>query len=162
MAVRDKANCIGNRVGAILIRDGRVISTGYNAVPEGMKSCTEGGCLRCSRAEEFPTGSGYDLCICTHAESNCILAAARFGIAVMDTVVYTTMAPCFTCSRELLNTQVKRVVYLHQWQPNDADPKLAKMKQEEYQKLISHFNEFKCIDIIDPKEKWAVRSKRDK
>ena len=82
MAVRQKANCQGNRVGAVLIKQNRVISTGYNGVPEGMTNCLDGGCLRCNNtANQFPSGHGYDLCICVHAEQNAILSAARFGIA---------------------------------------------------------------------------------
>lgn len=54
MAVRERANCTGNRVGAILVRDGRIIASGYNAMPEGMQSCEDGGCMRCSQPDQFP------------------------------------------------------------------------------------------------------------
>ena len=70
-AVREKANCSGNRVGAVIVKDNRVISTGYNGVPEGMPNCSDGGCLRCRNTDGmFPSGSGYDLCICVHAEAS--------------------------------------------------------------------------------------------
>ena len=63
-AVRGRANCTGNRVGAVIVRHDRVISTGYNGVPSGMKNCLEGGCLRCQNpGRRFPSGTGYDLCI---------------------------------------------------------------------------------------------------
>ena len=98
-AVREKANCTGNRVGAVIVRDNRVISTGYNGVPEGMTNCLDGGCLRCQNPNgRFPSGTGYDLCICVHAEQNAILSAARFGIAVANSTLYTTMQPCFGCA----------------------------------------------------------------
>jgi dCMP deaminase len=80
MAARTRANCIGKRVGAVLVRDERVISTGYNGVPEGMTNCDEGGCQRSAvgrRANE-----GYGVCICVHAEQNALLSAARFGTTV--------------------------------------------------------------------------------
>jgi deoxycytidylate deaminase len=80
LAVREKANCTGNRVGAVAVLKNRVISTGYNGVPEGMKNCLEGGCLRCQNPNgQFPSGTGYDLCICVHAEQNSLLSAARFA-----------------------------------------------------------------------------------
>jgi deoxycytidylate deaminase len=70
MAVRQKANCTGNRIGAVLVLENRVISTGYNGVPEGMRNCLEGGCLRCRNPQgRFPTGTGYDLCICVISSS---------------------------------------------------------------------------------------------
>jgi dCMP deaminase len=98
-AVRAKANCTGNRVGAVIVKNNRVISTGYNGTPEGMKNCIDGGCLRCSNPNgQFPSGTGYDLCICVHAEQNAILTAARFGISVEDSILYTTMQPCFNCA----------------------------------------------------------------
>ena len=78
LAVRRKANCTGNRVAAVIVKNKRVISTGYNGVPEGMKNCLDGGCLRCLNPNgQFMSGTGYDLCICVHAEQNALLAAAR-------------------------------------------------------------------------------------
>ena len=161
MAVRERANCTGNRVGAILVREGRIIASGYNCVPEGMKSCMYGGCMRCSRSDEFPSGTGYDLCICTHAEGNCLLSAARFGIAVEGATLYATMEPCYTCCKEMLNAYVKHVVFLHPWTPTDEDPKWAKEKKAEYEKLLRQFKEVRRVSMPDAKEKWAVRSKRE-
>ena len=90
MAVRRRANCHGNRVGAIVVLDGRIISTGYNGTPANMPNCLDGGCHRCANREQYPSGTGYDLCICVHAEQNALLAAARFGIAVAGATMYTT------------------------------------------------------------------------
>ena len=110
--VQAKANCLGSRVGAVMVLQNRVISTGYNGVPEGMTNCMDQGCLRCrNREKQFQPGTGYDLCICVHAEQNALLTAARFGIAVEGATVYTTMRPCFGCGKELLQAKVKRVVY---------------------------------------------------
>ena len=138
MAVRQNANCTGNRIGAVLVLENRVISTGYNGVPEGMKNCLEGGCLRCRNPQgRFPTGTGYDLCICVHAEQNALLTAARFGIAVDGATVYSTMQPCFGCGKELLQASVKRIVYLHLWTPSDVDPEMDSQKKAEYEKLLA-------------------------
>src|ERR1044071_9475267 len=131
MAVREKANCTGNRVGAVVVLENRVISTGYNGVPEGMPNCLDGGCLRCRNPNgQFVSGTGYDLCICVHAEQNAILTAARFGISVQDATIYTTMQPCFGCAKELLQAHVKRVVYMHPWMPSDVDPEMNQKKRE--------------------------------
>jgi dCMP deaminase len=110
LAVRRKANCTGNRVAAVIVRGKRVIATGYNGVPEGMTNCLDGGCLRCSNPnKQFPSGTGYDLCICVHAEQNALLSAARFGISVEGAHLYSTMQPCFGCTKELVQAKIAKV-----------------------------------------------------
>ncbi len=157
MAVRKRANCTGNRVGAVLVCGGRVVATGYNGTPDGFPNCDEGGCIRCSQRERFKSGEAYDLCICVHAEQNAYLAAARFGIAVEGATLYTTMRPCFGCAKEALQAKVKEVVYLHDWQHPDA------AVREQYDRLLGHFAGG-CRQLImpDPEETWAVSSKRGK
>ena len=115
LAVRERADCTGNRVGAVIVVDRRIVSTGYNGTPENMPNCSEGGCHRCANRDQYPSGTGYDLCICVHAEQNALLAAARFGIAVEGSSVYSTMRPCFGCTKEMLQAGVKEVYYLHDW-----------------------------------------------
>lgn len=162
IAVREKANCTGNRVGAVLVKENRVISTGYNGVPEGMKNCLEGGCLRCNNPKGmFPSGTGYDLCICVHAEQNALLSAARFGIAVQDATLYTTMQPCFGCAKELLQAHVKRIVYLHPWSPSDVDPDMNDRKKAEYENITAQLDT-RRLPIEDPRREWAVRVMRKK
>ena len=117
--------------------------------------------MRCSQPDQFPTSTGYDVCICTHAEGNCLLSAARFGIAVEGAKLYATMEPCFTCCKELLNARVTSITYLHPWAPKDEDPDLAERKKAEYQKLIKQFKEVRRVEMKDDKEKWAVRGKRE-
>lgn len=90
----------------------RIISTGYKGTPEHMQNCEQGGCFRCTDPMLNKTSANYDLCICVHAEQNALLTAARYGIPVAGTDVYTTLAPCFTCMKELLQANVKNVYYL--------------------------------------------------
>ena len=162
IAVRERANCTGNRVGAVLVLDNRVISTGYNGVPEGMKNCLERGCLRCRNPKgQFPPGTGYDLCICVHAEQNALLTAARFGISVQGASLYTTMQPCFGCAKELLQAHVKQVVYLHKWMPSDVDPEMDDLKKAEYKKITAKFKS-KQLSIPDPRAEWAISKLRKK
>ena len=113
--VERRADCVGKKVGAVLVRAERVISTGYNGTPEDMTNCTAGGCERCTRREEFGPGEGYDLCICVHAEQNALLTAARFGISVERAVMYTTLKPCFNCLKEMTQVGIERIYYLKDW-----------------------------------------------
>jgi dCMP deaminase len=118
-AAARRANCRGRKVGAVLVKGDRVIATGYNGTPAGLPNCLEGGCLRCADRDQFVSGTGYDLCICVHAESNALLTAGRFGASTDATPVYTTDQPCFSCSKELIQAGVVKVVYARTWTPDD-------------------------------------------
>src|SRR5262245_12830518 len=109
MAVRRRADCTGNRVGSVIVLNRRIVSTGYNGTPENMTTCSDGGCHRCAHRDRYPAGTGYDLCICVHAEQNALLAAARFGIAVEGATVYSTLRPCFGCTKEMLQARITGV-----------------------------------------------------
>lgn len=154
IAVRERANCHGNRVGAIIVLEDRIISTGYNGTPAGMVNCLDGGCQRCANRAQFPSGTGYDLCICVHAEQNALLAAARFGISVSGATLYTTMQPCFGCLKEMLQAGVRSVQYLHPWNPREES-------RRQYEELQHRF----VGDVVhqpmdDPRAEWAVTTKR--
>ena len=156
MAVRARADCLGNRIGALITLDDHIVSTGYNGTPTNMTNCSEGGCYRCGHREEYPSGTGYDLCICVHAEQNALLAAARFGIAVERGVLYTTMRPCFGCTKELLQAKIRKVLYLHDWTSLDAK------KKAEYERLQARFPDgIHPLKISDPDEAWAVSVKKE-
>ena len=157
MAVRLRANCKGNRVGAIIVLDNRIISTGYNGTPENMPNCFDGGCYRCAnRDKAYKSGEAYDLCICVHAEQNAILAAARFGISTEGSTMYTTMRPCFGCAKEMLQARVRSVYYLHEWTPSAKEDVLKTAAQTaEYEKLMIHFP----AGVPDPDVHWAVSKK---
>jgi dCMP deaminase len=154
IAVRTRANCLGSRIGAVVALNGRVVSTGYNGTPENMPNCLDGGCHRCANRDQYPSGSGYDLCICVHAEQNAILSAARFGIAIEGSTVYTTMRPCFSCTKEMLQARVRAVYYLHDWShPNPAH-------KAEYERLQARFDGgIRRLDMPDPDAEWARRKR---
>ncbi len=157
IAVRRRANCVGNRVGAVVAKDGRIISTGYNGTPRNMPNCLDGGCLRCANRESHPPGTSYDLCICVHAEQNALLGAARFGIAVEGATLYTTMQPCFSCMKEMLQAGIQRVFYLHEWKHPDA------AYRAEYEKLQSRFLQgVRRLEMEDGDADWAVSTRRTK
>ena len=156
LAVRARADCTGNRVGAIIVKDRRIVSTGYNGTPENMPNCSDGGCHRCANRADDPSGAGYDLCICVHAEQNAILAAARFGIAVEGSTLYTTMRPCFGCTKEMLQAHVHAVFYLHDWVHPDAT------KRAEYERLQARFpGGIRHLEMHDADSAWAVSTLRN-
>lgn len=155
LAVRARANCLGSRVGAVIVKDRRVLSTGYNGTPSKMKNCMDGGCERCANPDRYESGKGYDVCICVHAEQNALLAAARFGIAVEGATIYTTMQPCFGCTKELLQAGVERVVYIHDWQHPDAQ------LQHEYVRIQTRFpGGMVNLAMPDPDADWALPVKK--
>jgi len=155
LAVRSRANCKGSRVGAVIVRDGRIISTGYNGTPQDMTNCEEGGCERCSnREKKYPSGTGYDICICVHAEQNAILTAARFGIAIEGSSVYSTMRPCFGCTKEMLQAKIVSVYFLHDWKHPNPETRV------EYEKLQGRLpGGIRKVDVDDPDREWAVKSR---
>lgn len=147
LAARTRADCLGRRVGAVITREGRVLSTGYNGTPFGTPNCSEGGCLRCSRRDdERLRGGAYDVCICVHAEQNAILTAARFGQQLLGASLTSTMQPCFGCLKEMLQAGIGEVRYLHAWDPAEAygDPALV----AQYAALRARFEAF--AQVGDP------------
>ena len=151
MSVRARADCVGNRVGAILVLDDRIISTGYNGTPANMANCTDGGCERCRNRDKYKSGKDYDLCICVHAEQNAVLSAARFGIATEGAVLYCTMRPCFGCTKELLQAKIRSVHYIHDW--IYPEPEM----QQTYASLQEQFpHNIAQVEIEDSEAEWAV------
>ena len=104
-----RSNCIRRKVGALIVKQRNIISTGYNGTPIGVRNCFEGGCPRC--LSDVEPGQGYDTCICVHAEANAILLAARHGNATEGGVLYTTLRPCFSCLKEALQAGIGEIVY---------------------------------------------------
>lgn len=100
----------GRHVGAVIVRDKRVVATGYNGAPSGIKSCVEKGeCLR--RKNNIPSGTKQELCFAVHAEQNAIVQAARYGIAIQGATLYCTHQPCVICAKIIINSGIARVVY---------------------------------------------------
>src|SRR5579859_2069536 len=144
LAARTRADCLGRRVGAVITREGRVLSTGYNGTPFGMPNCSEGGCHRCSRRDDDELrGGAYDICICVHAEQNALLTAARFGQQTLGASMTSTTQPCFGCLKEMLQAGITEVRYLHPWDPREAYNDDALTNQ--YAALRSRFAKFESI-----------------
>lgn len=98
------------QVGAVIVRDKRILTTGYNGAPEGVKSCKERGeCLRVKMGIE--SGTRHELCYAVHAEQNAIIQAARLGIVLDGSTLYCTHQPCVICAKMIINAGIKRIVY---------------------------------------------------
>ncbi|HXX49284.1 MAG TPA: deaminase, partial [Myxococcota bacterium] len=99
--VASRSNCIKRKVGSVIALDRRIISTGYNGTPRGIRNCNEGGCPRCAGAAE--AGTRLDECLCSHAEENAITQSAYHGVSVRGGTVYTTFCPCLICTKMIIN-----------------------------------------------------------
>lgn len=153
IAIRERADCKGQKVGAIIVKKDRIICTGYNGTPTKMVNCSDGGCVRCeNRGKQYASGTAYDLCICVHAEQNALLSAARFGISVENATVYTTTQPCFGCLKEMLQAKISQVFYIHRW----TSPRTAE-QEAQYKRLMQEF-EYGVLqlEIDDPRASWAL------
>jgi len=104
-----RSNCIKRKVAAVIAKDKRIISTGYNGTPRGVKNCSEGGCPRCNSIGT--SGQGLEECYCSHAEENAIVQAAYHGVNIKDSVLYTTFSPCLMCTKMIINAGIHEVVY---------------------------------------------------
>jgi dCMP deaminase len=113
-----RSNCVKRKVAAVIVRDRRVISTGYNGTPRGTRNCYEGGCPRCNSLAD--SGTRLDECLCSHGEENAITQAAYHGVSVKDATLYTTFAPCLQCTKMIINAGIREVVYNQDYPLNDA------------------------------------------
>jgi len=107
--VASRSNCVKRRVGAIIALDRRIISTGYNGTPRGVRNCNEGGCPRCNSFAEG--GTRLDECLCSHGEENAITQASYHGVSVRGGVLYTTFSPCLMCTKMIINAGIEEVAY---------------------------------------------------
>jgi len=111
LVVARRSNCLKRRVAAVIVKDLRIISTGYNGTPRGTRNCNEGGCPRC--AELAPGGTRLGECVCSHAEENAIVQAAYHGVSVKGSALYSTYSPCLICAKMIINAGIREVVYRH-------------------------------------------------
>ncbi len=111
--VSTRSNCIRRAVGAVIVQDRRVITTGYNGTPSGVTDCDHGGCKRCLDRENevIQPKERKDRCICVCAEQNAIFQSALHGISTKDASIYVTVLPCPTCTRAIINSGIREVVY---------------------------------------------------
>ena len=122
--VAARSNCSRRQVAAVLVKECRIISTGYNGTPRGVRNCSDGGCPRCN--SDTPSGHGLHECLCSHAEENSIVQAAYHGIAVKGATLYTTFSPCLQCAKMIINAGIVEVVYHQRYSIDDVSTRLLK------------------------------------
>jgi dCMP deaminase len=106
--VAERSTCCRRKVGSILVKDKRILATGYNGAPSGIRHCEEVGCIRDEK--NVPSGERHELCRGLHAEMNAFLQAAVHGVSTLDSTLYATNFPCSLCAKMIINAGVKRVV----------------------------------------------------
>ncbi|MFH0890175.1 MAG: dCMP deaminase family protein [Candidatus Aenigmatarchaeota archaeon] len=145
--VASRATCLRRHVGAVMVKDKRIISTGYNGSPSGALHCTDIGCLLAKRDDE--DGSTKEHCIRTvHAEENAILHAARHGVSTEGATIYVTAGPpCVACAKNLINAGVKRIVYVGNY-PGEHAVKFLKAANVELVPIEQSIIKTKRIDPL--------------
>ena len=116
--VAKRSTCLRNNVGAVIVRDKRILSTGYNGAPRDMEHCLEIGCIR--DQQNIASGTRHELCRAVHAEQNAIIQSALHGVSVEGATLYCTHQPCILCAKMIINSKIKRVVYSNNYPDDEA------------------------------------------
>lgn len=119
-----RSTCLRRQVGAVLVKEKNILTTGYNGVPSGISHCLDVGCLR--EEKGIPSGQRHELCRGLHAEQNAIIQAARHGVSIRDSVLFCTNFPCVICSKMLINAGIREIFYLEGY----PDPLSEQMLKE--------------------------------
>ncbi|MBU2552091.1 MAG: cytidine/deoxycytidylate deaminase family protein [Proteobacteria bacterium] len=119
--VATRSTCLRRKVGAVLVREKRILATGYNGAPQGLAHCLDIGCLR--RDEGVPSGQRHEICRAIHAEQNVIIQAARYGIPIVGSILYCTTEPCVICTKMLINAGVERI-YFREGYPDELSGRM--------------------------------------
>lgn len=123
LLVAERSTCLRRKVGAVIVKDKRIVSTGYNGAPKGLKHCLEIGCLRDEMG--VPSGERHELCRGAHAEQNAIIQAAGSGTKMDGATMYCTDSPCSTCTKMIINSGIRRLV-LGKKYPDELGEKLIR------------------------------------
>jgi len=106
--VSKRSTCLRRSVGAVLVKDKRILATGYNGAPRGLRHCIDIGCMR--KELNIPSGERHELCRALHAEQNALIQASLYGISVKESSLYATNQPCVICAKMLINAGIKEIV----------------------------------------------------
>lgn len=129
--IGSRSTCLRRSVGAVIVKEKRVLSTGYNGAPAGFDHCLDLGCLRDQM--NVPSGEKHELCRGIHAEQNAVVQAARFGVMIKDSTIYCTTFPCVICAKILINAGIRKIVYLGDY------------KDELSEKMLTHESDIELV-----------------
>jgi len=121
--VATRSTCLRRQVGAVLVKDNRILSTGYNGTPAGITHCLERGCIRTEL--NIPSGERHELCRGLHAEQNAIIQAAYHGVSINGADIYCTNQPCIICSKMLINAGIRKIYISDSYPDELAEEMLA-------------------------------------
>lgn len=136
--VSERATCVKRKVGALIIKDYRVLSTGYNGAPKGLPHCGEVGCLR--KEMNVPSGQRHELCRGLHAEQNAIIQAAWHGVKIEGGTMYCTYQPCVICVKMMINAGIAKLVFSGGY-PDELAAKMLKesgLEVKRFELEVSH------------------------
>ena len=119
--VARRSTCIRRNIGAVIVKEKRILSTGYNGAPSGLKHCRDSGCVR--EEKGVPSGERHELCRGLHAEQNAIIQAAYHGVPIKGSIVYSTHLPCSICVKMIINAGIDQIFYLEGY-PDDLATQL--------------------------------------
>lgn len=128
--VATRVTCIRRSVGSVIVKDKRILATGYNGPPTGISHCTEETCIRTKL--NIPSGERHELCRGLHAEQNAIIQAALHGVSIKDAMIYITHQPCSICTKMIINSGIKKIIC----QKPYNDPLAAEMIKESGIELV--------------------------
>jgi len=126
--VATRSTCLRRSVGAVLVKNKRILATGYNGAPTGIRHCEETGCLR--EKLNVKPGERHELCRGLHAEQNVIIQSAYYGVTTKGTTLYSTHKPCIICTKMLINAGVKKIFFLDGYPDTLADEMLSEANIE--------------------------------
>jgi dCMP deaminase len=135
-----KSNCSRRRVGALLVRDREILATGWNGTVGMEVNCRDAGCPRCINGG--PTGSGYENCICIHAEQRALGDAAKRGVSTEGCTLYVNLRPCFQCLAIALASGVHCIVYREDWTYSEEIERV-------YRRLATEFDLFSSVAELE-------------
>lgn len=107
--VSTRTTCLRRAVGCVIVKDNRILATGYNGVPCGIRHCCETGCLR--EKLGVPSGQRHEICRGLHAEQNAIIQAAKYGINISGSKIYINTQPCVVCAKMIINAGIEEIIY---------------------------------------------------
>ncbi len=126
--VASRATCIRRKVGACVVKDRRILTTGYNGAPTGIAHCEDVGCLR--EKLKIPSGERHELCRGLHAEQNAIIQAGKIGVSLEGATMYVTNHPCVICAKMIINSGIKKVICKEGYPDKEAEKFLKESKIE--------------------------------
>lgn len=128
--VARRTTCLRRAVGAVIVKNKRILATGYNGAPSAIRHCEEVGCIR--KELKVPSGQRHELCRGIHAEQNAIIQAAYHGVSIKDATLYCNTQPCSICAKMIINAGIRKIIY----QSGYEDPMANEMLQEAGVELI--------------------------